>query len=399
MEQFTRQSDESYLKWISRIIDISDISKSETWNILFNTNISEDEARKRLYGVHRIVTNLLDEQETLINDHDLTKILDKKRADIEKEKVKLSDTRRIYKGYLRSESRLEEIKDFVSTVARNMDCREIKFDPSNIQIKENSNDNKHGVLLLSDFHSETTVDNFLNVYNKDVFNKRFEYLIEKAVQYGLHHNIDTLHVCNLNDLIGGIIHVTTRLASNEDVITQTMYISELLAETLAYLSTIFKNIKFYSVVDNHSRVHSDKSINMVKENFSRFIPWYIKSKLEPFDNIEVIDDGDPEIQLFKIFEFQCVMIHGHNDNVKNVVQDLSLMTKNILDYVFMAHYHHNVEDEVHCCDIICNPSMIGVDEYSKSIRRSSKPAQKFMIFDKELGRECTYNIRLDQINL
>lgn len=395
---YQRKQDENYLSWISRVLD-SDLTKSEMWRVLFNTNISEVESRKRIYGVQHIISNLLDEQQPLIDDNELIKILDKKRSDIEKEKIKLSDNRRIYKGYLRTESRLEEIKDFVSYVARNINDRKLIFDPD--KIKNNpyqiTNEEKHGVLLLSDFHSETNVDNFMNTYNKDVFLERFHYLIDKVVQYGQDNNIDTLHVCNLNDLLGGIIHVTTRLASNEDVITQTMYISELLAETLVFLSCKFNQIKFYSVIDNHCRVHSDKTINTVKENFSRFIPWYIKSRVENFNNIEIVESNDPEIQTFSIFDFNCAIVHGHNDNVKNVIQNLTLMTKKILDYVFMAHYHHNIEDEVHSCDVICNPSFIGVDEHSKRIRLSSKPAQKFMVFDKELGRECTYNIRLDKI--
>jgi len=61
----------------------------------------------------------------------------------------------------------------------------------------------------------------------------------------------------------------------------------------------------------------------------------------------------------------------------------------------MAHYHHSAEDEVHGCEIIVNPSLAGVDQFSKDHRWSSKPAQKFMVFNVDEGRECTYSIRLD----
>jgi hypothetical protein len=71
------------------------------------------------------------------------------------------------------------------------------------------------------------------------------------------------------------------------------------------------------------------------------------------------------------------------------------MTRIFPDYIFTSHFHHNIEDEIHSCEVIVNPSLIGTDNYSKDLRRSSKPAQKFMIFNPEEGRECSYNIRLD----
>ena len=70
------------------------------------------------------------------------------------------------------------------------------------------------------------------------------------------------------------------------------------------------------------------------------------------------------------------------------------MIKKIPDYIFMGHYHRNCSDEVHSCDIVVNSSLIGADDHSKDIRKTSKPAQKFMIFVEGEGMECMYPIKL-----
>ena len=60
----------------------------------------------------------------------------------------------------------------------------------------------------------------------------------------------------------------------------------------------------------------------------------------------------------------------------------------------MGHYHRGAEDEVHGSEVIINSSLSGVDDYAKELRYVNTPAQKFMIFNKDEGRVCTYNIKL-----
>jgi hypothetical protein len=41
-----------------------------------------------------------------------------------------------------------------------------------------------------------------------------------------------------------------------------------------------------------------------------------------------------------------------------------------------------------------NRSLMGTDDYAKSLRRTSKPGQLFIIFDKN-GKKCIYDIVFD----
>jgi hypothetical protein len=240
------------------------------------------------------------------------------------------------------------------------------------------------------------IDLFLNKFNKEEFRRRVNRLITKTVEYGKFNKIKTIHVFNLNDLIAGIIHDSARIQSNEDNISQLMYVSEIIAECLVNLANNFNNVKFYNVIDNHSRVEKDKNKAIRRENYSRIIPWYLKARLSNMDNIEIVNnDIDEEFAYANICGHQCLGIHGHNDKISEVSKNLSGMLNISFDYIFTSHYHHNSEDEVHSCDIVVNPSLVGVDEHSFKLRKTSKPAQKFMIFNKEEGREATYHIRLD----
>jgi UDP-2,3-diacylglucosamine pyrophosphatase LpxH len=69
------------------------------------------------------------------------------------------------------------------------------------------------------------------------------------------------------------------------------------------------------------------------------------------------------------------------------------MTKSFADYIIMGHTHHHEENEDHGVEIIVNRSFSGVDDYAKDIRRTSKPAQMFIVFDKEEGRLASYDIK------
>jgi hypothetical protein len=192
-----------------------------------------------------------------------------------------------------------------------------------------------------------------------------------------------------------MIHYLTRIKNAEDIIEQVQFVSETLSEMLSLFANNINSIYHYDVLDNHSRAAPNKNESLDKENFSRFIPWYLKARLSNFTNIKFVDNElDENICVLDVCGFTAFGVHGHQDKLSDVVQNWALMIKKFPDYVFTSHFHHNAEDEVHGCEIVMNPSLIGVDDYSFKIRRTSKPAQKFMIFD-DSGRECTYSINLN----
>ena len=396
--EYLRKDNENFLDYCDRLIEakennIIDIDKSEIWDLLFNEKLSSEESRKRIYGVRKIISKLKEEGYENITEDDVLKDLNNKRIEFEKEKIKFQDQRREYFNLLRESARLDHIKEHIEKVALDVSKQKpLEWEPIYKFGKY-----KEGILLISDFHFGLEIENFLNTYNKEEFLKRINRLTMKTIEYGKFHGIKTLHVVNLNDLVSGLIHVTVRIANTEDVIEQTQFISEILAEVLCKFANEFEEVNFYSVLDNHSRVTPNKKEAIDNESFARFIPWYLKPRLKDIPNISIIENElDSSIGVIDVCGYTCFAVHGHQDSVKSATSDLAMMVKQFPDYVFLSHYHHSQEDEIHSCEVIVNSSLCGTDEYAKRLRKTSKPAQKFMVFNKEEGRECTYSIRLDR---
>ena len=313
-----------------------------------------------------------------------------------KEKIKFQDEKNEVARQLRKIARFDSLKEYIGKAASKISKMKPILSDGNHLIPI-ANSDKEGVLLISDWHSDEEIDNFINKFNKDEFLKRIDKLIHKTIEHGKFHDISTLHVVNMNDLVGGIIHLLIRISANEDIISQIMFVSELISEMLVKFSKHFNKVIFYNVIDNHSRVHPDKKQNKNKENFSRFIPWFLNIRVESIKNILIDFDSitDDEFAYFKVCNSDCLAVHGDKDKPESVIKTLPNLVKKNIEYIFMAHYHHNIENESNKIEVIVNQSLVGSDDYCKNHRMSSKPSQKFMVFDHEIGRLATYNIRVD----
>ena len=405
MSELYKQSEESFIEYARRLLDgrdnkLYDINSSEIWELLFSEKLSKDEARKRIYGLKATLDKVEDEVVEMTDDiecideidvrYDIIERLEQERKELEKAKIQLRDQKRENASILRVEARMDNVKDFIQQVARDMSEDRPLF--SFQQGLEDSD--AEGVLLLSDWHYSLNVNNFINTYNTDEFVLRIEKLIDKVIEYGMENKINRLHIVDLGDLISGIIHCSIRVTSSEDVITQTMKVSEVLAEILVALAGYFPQIDYYTVLDNHSRVTPSKDDSLAVESFARFLPWYLEARLADCENIAIhTHNVDEDIIVLEVCGNTCFGTHGHRDKMHDVVQNLSLMLKVFPDYVFLAHNHFLAESETHSIEIVQNGSLSGCDDFAKHIRRSSKPSQKFMIFNGD-GRKCTYNIIL-----
>lgn len=393
--EYLKRENESFLDWKLRLIvgKINrevDLDWSEIKDLL-ELDCSADHLRKTAYGIYEYANYFQEKKEQNITSNDILEELELKKRELEKEKIKFQDQRREYKKLLTIDSRFEnllgKIDDAVSKIS--------KHKPLTITKTNNIGGDREGVLLISDWHSELEVNNFLNKFNKEEFLRRVNKLINRTIEYGLRHKISKLHVFNLGDLLSGVIHTSARVANNELTVSQTMFVAELLSEMLCKFANEFKSVVFYQVLDNHSRVFANKEESIAGESFARFIPWYLRPRLKDFSNIEINTEAlDGEIMVADICNQKVFAVHGHCDKLNSVVGDLAMMIRQIPDYVFVSHWHHNIEDEIHSCEVVVNQSLIGCDDYAKNLRKTSKPAQKFMVFNAEDGRECTYSIKL-----
>ena len=350
--------------------------------------------RKIAYGVLEYDNYLKarkEEAEEHWRDEDAFIELENKEFAMRREKMRMQDQKRelnkLLREWARAEHLQQEITKAVVDAAGNGNLHHPR--KKNIQLSE-----REGALLLSDWHVGMVTDNMVNRYNEAEFDKRIHKLLDDVIQYGHEQKLKAIHVFALGDLVNGLIHVTTRINNEENIVKQTMKVSETLAMILNTLSEEFPAVKLYFSRGNHDRVTANKKESICSESFADLIWWYLKARLEGIQEIELIDNEvDDEIVMADICGNTIMAVHGHKDKIKNVIPNLSLLLKTFPDYVFMGHYHSHAELETHGAEVIVNSSLCGADDYAISLRRSSHPAQKLIIFN-DKGRVCTYEIRL-----
>jgi hypothetical protein len=392
MNPILREENESFLDYHVRLFanketyGIDSYEIAELLNKEYGTNYSESKWRKDyaayVYWKDYIMNKNLDKE-----------ILDKYeevRIESEKEKIRNRDQKSAYRKLIANQARFEGIKDDVYNAVLKLEKKKpLQFRPNFKDIQSN----KSGLALFSDWHYGMQVSNSMNEFNKKVFDRRVAKLMSKIIEHGHANKISTLHVGQLGDLVSGTIHVSTRVQSNEDIIEQIKYVSEVLAEVLSKLANEFPRIKYYNVIGNHGRTGHKNDVG-IKENFEYLIPWFLEARLRDFDNIEIITDQDGYVET-KIFGEDIVLVHGNYDRVDQCVTKLPQILGYVPSYIMGGHIHHNYDKEFGHTTVVVNGSLIGADDHTMQGRYGAKPSQKFMVFNEDEGLEATYIIKLN----
>lgn len=309
-----------------------------------------------------------------------------KLLSLQKERAKLSDERTQNRAYVRRMAREETLKEIAIQAVQVMSNKKL------LPVVSNSSsspvDSKEAILIISDWHLGIEEQSALNVYNPDVAKERVAKLRDNVLSRLQKGDINRLRVVNLGDMIAGRIHLQIRLQSRYDVITQTMEVTEMIAELLSDLSVASQlPIDYYSCTDNHSRVEPDKSDSLELESLSRFTDWYLSLRLK--DNSLITMHSNvygPDIISFDCLGYNIMGVHGDKDK-KTQLDRLRLMLPERYDLLLMAHLHHFWMDESNGTKIIGNGSLMGVDDYARSLRLSSKASQTMLIMSRERGCE------------
>lgn len=394
MFDLKRLNEESAQEYQFRICDNRDkyglnwVEVAEVLNKEFDQKYGESKYRKEFAAFKAGVEHA---KEKAISTDEALFELEQKRVEAEKATVRLRDQRREYKKDIRDVARVEKIHDDLRAEMQRL--AEVK--PMIRDWTPYKASDREGLVVLSDWHFGMTADNYWNTFNPEVFYQRVSYLKEKVIQYGLENNIKKLHVATLGDMVSGFIHETIRIENAENTAVQTMRVSEVISEFVNALSEYFV-IEYYNVRGNHDRITPKKNLSLASESFMDIIHWYVQSRLENNKNVTFHkNEIDEEICTIRIFDQLLYGVHGHKDRPQSVVENLTLMTGVKPSAILMAHRHHHFEKEVHGVDIIQNGCLGGIEEFAKDIRTTSKAHQKFMVFEKGIGRLSTYNIVLN----
>lgn len=304
---------------------------------------------------------------------------EKLKSELYKQEVKTRDVLNSYRKTLRSEARVESIKDLIErSVTALPPLPEVEPGVARISAEDSP---AEAVMLLSDMHIGMTIDNFANTYNKEVARARLAAYVDEVITLCHANNVVRLNVCNLNDLVHGAIHLTARIEEEEDVITQIMLASEMLAEALNKLQAAAPEVIYRSVTDNHSRLMPSFKEHIEKESLARLIDFYVEPRLSGSSIIFAKDNLDYDISKIDLLNGKIMICaHGHRDNINTIIQGYMGALRQYVNYVCVGHYHETKMKGFQGAKVFVNGSLCGPDSFAISKRLFGDPEQTLLIF-------------------
>jgi len=317
--------------------------------------------------------------------------LDEDYIKLKKERQKLSDSRVEYNRVIRQEARKESFVDLVKeTICRNLEP--IKFSYNQKVI--NSYNSKDLLISLSDLHTGIVIDSFTNQFNETILSQRIGNYVDKIIDIQKTHRVENAYIV-IGELVSGIIHDNLRLQNNMDLMEQFKYACEIISAMLTVLSDYFVNIYVYTTPGNHSRIVPQKEKSLAKENIDLLAPFYLKARLQNYNNIVICDnDIDPMIAIFDIRGNKVVSVHGDKDSPDTVVQNMTLFLRQQIDIVLLGHRHTNGFKTINDTKILQAGCCSADDSYANDLRKRNRPEQIVAVID-ENGIDCLYDVQID----
>lgn len=356
---------------VEQVNDLDWVSVTEELDLEMSPETLRKSFTGGRYGGYRVAKFYQDKIENGILSSEEIENIKSAKDILYKERVRLQDARREYNKLLRHEARYENLVEVLKEAVENVEPFEY------IKHEYKYATNIHAALLLSDIHYGLKIDNVLNEYNIDICKERMKLLLDKVIYFCQLNRVEVLHVNLLGDIISGLIHLSARVANEEDVITQTIEVGEMLARFIHELNQWVPQVKVYGCTGNHSRVTVDKKTNVPAENFERLIFEYIRLRVP---GIRMSLNGLEDWVSYKIKDKLVFATHGDKDTVQNVKMHSVNLLKQVPDVIYLGHIHHmNLRDD-NGTEIITNGSICSVDEYAMGNRLNTEPYQILQIY-------------------
>lgn len=321
------------------------------------------------------ITSYLEEENPAGLTNDALVEIELAKEELKKEKVKYSDQKRENMSRLRSLARLEHLEDFLKQEYE-------VYEPVKLETKMlKDKSDKEMIVMLSDWHIGMQIDNQFNKFNIEVAKERIGKLRERMMEKVEQDDIGTVHIAQLGDLVNGSIHISTRIANEEDIIQQIIITANLLQEFVKPLIDKGINVEYYNIIGNHGRVSPNKMETAgIDENFEKLLFTMMTTYYRDCDNFHAHDSKDGLITA-KIKNLDFCFAHGDFDKGTGIIAKLPQLFGYVFDYVLTGHLHRESIMDYGKTTHITNSALCGSDDYAMQLRLSSKPSQKILILD------------------
>ena len=399
-----RNQGENLIDYTYRIIQaredgLIDVDKSEIYNAIFNETVSSDHSRKILFGIKKFIERLKSEGYENVTEDKLLKKLQIEREELKKERMKLQTENIDYNRRLREQARADMFEERIIEALSKRKPIQI---PDKIIVPDN---NERAMLtFISDAHygTEFTIygmnDEILNQYNPEIFERRMWNVQNKIIDFARSEGFNTVYIADLADEIEGMIHLSQLMSLRYGVTESTINYVNFMETWLNELSKhIF--VKLRRVKGNHSdlRLISGNKNDFPTENMSKIVNFTLQKSLKHNPNIEIKDFNKVGCVYENIVGFDVLFAHGQDEkgNLTQAFKDYIISYKINIDYFCVGHLHSTELKEIGINkECIQCPSLMGVNDYSMRLKKTSNAGAKIIVLKEGYGRECEYNIIL-----
>ena len=324
------------------------------------------------------------------------KELQTQKRELQKERKKLQTEKQEYNKWLREDARDELIMEKICNSINNLEPMDI---PTYIEPKHNI---RGFVLAYGDEHFGVEYElkglfgDIINSYSPEIFEERMWDLFNQVVEIIQKENIDILHVFNMGDFNDGILRVSQLMKLRYGVIDGTIKYADFISNWLNELSK-YVRIKYQSTNGNHSelRMLGQPKGTFTEDNMGKVVSEFIKIRLKDNPNFTYIEN--PTGFIYAQVACNTILgIHGEVKNMKTAIDEFSRIYNVPIQYLLAGHLHHNKTEEIGVNNEVINVgSIIGIDDYSLSLRKTANASAKLLIFEQSKGKICEYTLKLN----
>lgn len=330
------------------------------------------------------------------NEDEYYKKLQIEKRELEKVKVQIQTEKLEYSRWLREEARDELIAEKICNAISSLSSLDI---PRYIDPIHNS---RAYALIFGDEHYGTEFElkglfgEIINAYSPEIFENRMWSLFNQTIEIIQKENIDTLNVFSMGDFSDGILRVCQLMKLRYGVVDGTIKYADFISNWLNEL-TKYVRVKYQSTNGNHTelRMIGQPKGTFTEDNMGKVIVEFIKTRLKDNPNFTYIENPTGYIYE-ELAGYQVLGIHGDIKNMENAIKEFSSIYGIHIQYLLAGHLHHNKVEEVGVNQEVINVgSVIGIDNYSLALRKTSNASAKLLIFENGKGKTCEYTFKLN----
>lgn len=374
-----------------------------TWEQLaeaVNERFREDETLYRTESSYRkpvqSAEKYYEEVFSKMVDCEYSDTIAKQKQEFIKERAKLQTEKVEYNRWLREQARDELITEKICEAVKTLNPLEV---PETIIPVHNTRayalvygDEHYGV----EYELKGLFNDVINSYSPEIFEERMWDLFNQTIEIVQKENINTLNIFSMGDFTDGILRVSQLMKLRYGVIDGTIKYADFIATWLNEFTKYVK-VKYQATNGNHSELRMLGQVKgtFTEENMGKVVAEFIKIRLKDNPNFTYIEN--PTGYIYAQLACNTVLgIHGEVKDMKSAINDFSRIYNVPIQYLLSGHLHHNKSEEIGInSEIISVGSIIGVDNYSLSLRKTANASAKLLVFDQIKGKICEYTLKLN----